>query len=114
MRYALTMLDRHRIDEIASEIVRVSSADGLERVVTKAAMDSEGQEALRITVVLKPETARTWTGDQALDLLVSIHRSLQAAGEERFPIVEYATEQELADEGEQVESTEDDDQPWPS
>jgi len=73
---------------------RVAEAN-LERIVTEPATDSEGKEALRIILVLKPGAAKILTGDQALDLLVGIQQKLQAEGEERFPIVEYATEQEL-------------------
>jgi hypothetical protein len=91
------MLDSQRITEIAGEVARKQVAEAnLERVVSEPATDSEGNEALRITLVLKPEAARKPTGDDALDLLVGIQQKLRAEGEERFPIVEYATEQELA------------------
>jgi hypothetical protein len=90
------MLDSRRVSEFTERAFRkhVPQAD-LERVVAEPATDSEGNEALRITLVLKPDSAGELTGDQALDLLVAIQQTLRAEGEERFPIVQYATEQEL-------------------
>jgi hypothetical protein len=38
-------------------------------------------------------------GRPILDTLVQIQDRLREAGEERFPIVEYATEEELAESG---------------
>lgn len=99
------MIDTMRISEIAGEVARTGVADSsLERIVTEPATDSQGNEALRIILVLKPDAAQKLTGDQALDLLVGIQRRLRDAGEERFPIVEYATEQELRVEDSQEES----------
>jgi hypothetical protein len=71
--------------------------------------DSEGNEALRITVVLKPEASGKFTGDQALDLLVDVQQALQGAGEQRLPIIEYATEGELDEEGDGEEGDSKDD-----
>lgn len=90
------MLDSAKITEIAVKVARTwVAAANLERVVTKPATDSEGKDALRITLVLTPEAARDMTGDEALDVLVGIQQGLWDAGEERLPIVEYATEEEL-------------------
>lgn len=96
------MLDTQKIVEIAGKVARnwVTEAN-LERTVAEPATDSQGNEALRITIVLKPEAAGTLTGDDALDLLVEIQRRLRVEGEERLPIVEYATEQELESESNQ-------------
>lgn len=93
------MLDAGRINEISERAVRahVGKSD-LERILTQPATDSEGNAALRITLVLKQAAVQAFTGEEALNLLVEIQQSLHAAGEERFPIVEYATEEELADE----------------
>lgn len=65
------------------------------RFLTEPTTDSEGKEALRITLVLTPAAAKTFTGDQAVDLILSIQSSLLKEGDERFPIIEYATEDEL-------------------
>jgi len=51
---------------------------------------------LRITIVIPQGAAARLKGDAVLDTLVDIQNRLRNAGEERFPIVEYATEEELA------------------
>jgi hypothetical protein len=94
------MLDAQKITRIARDVARTQVAGAsLKRIMTEPATDSEGKEALRIILVLKPQAARKLTGDQALDLLVGIQQKLEASGEERFPIVEYATERELVSQG---------------
>ena len=90
------MLHDTRISEIALEAARRGGANaGLERVMTEPTLDSEGKDAVRITLVLTPDAVQSLTGDEALDILVSIQQSLSREGEERFPIGEYATEGEL-------------------
>ena len=54
---------------------------------------------MRITIVIRPGAAAKIKGDAALDTLVQIQDRLRAAGEERFPIVEYATKEELEEGG---------------
>lgn len=67
----------------------------LSKVFSEPTIDSEGHEALHVTVVLKNNRSSEVTGDSALDTIVSIERELSKAGEERFPIVEFVTEDEL-------------------
>lgn len=90
------MLHDRDIAEIATRVAagKVSEA-GLERVITTPITDSEGHDALRITLVLKAQAASALTGDAALDLLVQLQQALRGKGEERLPIIEYATEDEL-------------------
>jgi hypothetical protein len=45
--------------------------------------------------VLAPDVAKKLKGDAVLDTLVEIQDRLRAAGEDRFPILEYGTEDEL-------------------
>ena len=70
-------------------------ANNVARVIVEPALDSEGEEALRVTVVLKRYRAKQLSGDAVLDTLVSIRRRSQEMGEQRMPLVQYATEQEL-------------------
>ena len=98
------MLDSHAIAKIVAGAAHqwISDAD-IERIVPESATDSEGNAALRIILVLRAGAAQKLTGDNALDLLVGVQKDLRDAGEERFPIVEYATEQEIAlDEGPEI------------
>jgi hypothetical protein len=72
---------------------------GVQRVFSEPASDSEGLEALRITIVLKRGSADKISGEKALNTLVGIERALREAGEDRFPIIEYVTEEELESSG---------------
>jgi|SRR4051794_36450415 hypothetical protein len=91
------MLEAQKITDIVTEVAaaKLSSAN-FERAESEEATDSEGHDALRIMIVLKPGVAERLNGDTVLDTLVQIQRRLAAAGEDRLPIVEYATEEELA------------------
>ena len=94
------MLDQKRIREIAQEVATANLASTtISSVSSSTAIDSEGHEALRITIVIKPGSAAKIDGDATLDTLVGIQERLRAEGEERFPIVEYATKQELRASG---------------
>lgn len=91
------MLDDLRITEVTRDVVQNQVAvPGLERVLTRPVIDSDGNDALRITLVWNPEAAEKLTGDNAVDLLVGIQERLEEEGEERFAIIEHATEEELA------------------
>jgi hypothetical protein len=57
--------------------------------------NSAGQDALQITIVLTPGSSAAISGDRAMKTLVTIRDELQKRGEERFPIVEYVTKDEL-------------------
>jgi hypothetical protein len=72
---------------------------GVQGVFSEPASDSEGIEALRITIVLKRGSADKISGNKALDTLVGIERALREAGEDRFPIIDYVTEEELESSG---------------
>ena len=62
-------------------------------------MDSDGDEVLHITIVLKRGSSDKISGDKALDTLVGIDRALREASEDRFPILDFVTEEELESVG---------------
>lgn len=96
------MLSTAKIDEIASQAaVRHLKREAVEKVSSRATTDSEGQDAVRIVITLKPDVARGLDGDAVLDTLVEINSKLSEAGEERTSIVEYAETGEAieADDG---------------
>lgn len=100
------MLDDKTITELAGNVARRVLAHGtVERILTQPTTDSVGDDALRITLVMEPDSVPRITGDEAGDLIAGIQQTLHEAGEERFPIIRYATEQELAmdDEDDDVE-----------
>ena len=68
-------------------------------IANTAITDSTGHDALQITIVLTPASTDEVTGERALRTLSEIRKRLQEAGEERLPIVHYATQEELAESG---------------
>jgi len=90
------MLKPIKISEIAGQAARTKlGANVVSEVLAEPATDSEGSEALRVTIVIKPGAAKTLKGDSVLDALLEIQDRLREAGEDRFAIVKYATQDEL-------------------
>jgi len=59
-------------------------------------IDIDGQEALQITIVMASNfPASGLEGRKVVDTMVKVHDRLQEWGEERFPFVNFATEDEL-------------------
>ena len=94
------MLDLEEVTKISSEIANANLPPrGVVRVESEPTVDSEGQDALRLIIVVAPEAADRISGDAVVDTLVQIHDRLRDAGDERFPIIEYTTEAELEEIG---------------
>jgi hypothetical protein len=95
------MLAPAKVNEIvkkaASAVLKRQA--GVQRVVSEPAVDSDGDEVLHITIVLKRGSADKISGDKALDTLVGIDRALREASEDRFPILDFVTEEELESVG---------------
>jgi len=90
------MLEPARISEIVGEVAKAHlTPKSVAGVFSEPATDSEGHEALRITIVIGRDATKRLKGDAVLDTLVDIQDRLREAGEERLPIVEYATREEL-------------------
>ncbi|MGY4304228.1 hypothetical protein ACVIJ6_001471 [Bradyrhizobium sp. USDA 4369] len=90
------MLDNLQIAKIAREVAaaNLSSSAAIADVTAASRVDSAGSDALRITIVLRPVVDAKIAGEAVLDTLVQIQERLQAAGEDRFPLLEYTTEDE--------------------
>jgi hypothetical protein len=94
----MSILTEDQIIDIATNVATANlSHSNVTGVLSEPTVDSEGHDALRITIVVTPESSAIIKGDQVLDTLVQIRKNLQTAGESRFPIVEFATPQELAE-----------------
>jgi hypothetical protein len=90
------MLDLSEINNIVRSVTaRNFGPKAVEMIDSQSTTDSEGQDALHISIALAPDVARELKGDAVLDTLVEIQDELRAAGEDRFPILEYGTEDEL-------------------
>jgi hypothetical protein len=96
----MSNLDQDSVRQIATRVATANlSIQNFTSVISSTAVDSQGQEALRIVIVIPPGAQSRIQGSTALNTLVEIQDSLRRAGEERFPIIEYATEKELAEGG---------------
>jgi hypothetical protein len=71
----------------------------LVRVNVEPSVDSQNRQALRITVVIAPEAAQKLKGGAVLDALVSLQSRLAEMRDDRVPLIEYATEAELQQDG---------------
>jgi hypothetical protein len=94
------MISPEKIVQVAGEVAAANlSSESIETVLSAPASDSEGRDAVRITIVLKPGVATRLKDDAVLDTLVEIRRRLDQLGEERLPLIEYATKEELEHSG---------------
>lgn len=96
--YTDHMLELSQVDEVVNKAVSAALKKhaGITHVISEPTSDSQGDEALHITIVLKSGSADKITGETALNALVSVDRALREAGDDRFPIIDYVTEDELA------------------
>lgn len=67
------------------------ASDSIVSVNNSPTVDSVGDPALRIRITVTPVSTAAISGDAALRTLHEVHRLLQEQGEDRFPIIEYAT-----------------------
>lgn len=94
------MLDERKVDDIAQTVASANlTSEAVARVMSKPFTDSEGEPSVRITIVLNPGFPDRIKGDDVLNTLVGIKRRLREAGEDRYPLIEYATEEELKESG---------------
>lgn len=90
------MLAMKKIAEIAENVAVAELKEAnVETVTSENWTNSKGQEAVKVTIVLKPGSVPKLEGDAVLDTLVKIRQRLENAGEDRLAIVEYATQAEL-------------------
>jgi hypothetical protein len=94
------MLSENKIRLIAKEVAAANLPRSVvQDILVELTADSQGRDALRITIVIKPDALERMTGDHTLDTLVEMQRRMREAGDDRFAIVEYATEEELQESG---------------
>lgn len=91
------MLQTKEVDEMAREVAQKHlAALGVQNVHSEPATDSEGNEALRITITIQSAERIAESGGAFLKTLSEISRRLESSGDLRFPIIDYITEQELS------------------
>jgi hypothetical protein len=90
------MLANSQIREIANEVAKAHlHRKNVTDVLAEPVIDSEGHEALKITIVIDGKALKKLKGGAVLDTLVGIQDHLREAGEERLPTIEYTTADEL-------------------
>lgn len=92
----LTIAEVNRVAEKAASTALRKV--GVSRVFSEPKIDSDGQAALDVTVVLKRGTLQDVTGADAAGTMVGISQALEKSGEERHAFVGFATEEELESE----------------
>jgi hypothetical protein len=94
------MLALPEIDRIVKEAASaVYGPHAISRVWSKPVADSYGDDALSVNIVFaRGQYEGTRRPGAALEALGSITSSLRDHGEERFPILSYATEEDLEQE----------------
>ncbi len=91
------MLEAGRINAIVGDAARKSlKARSVLDVLSSPSTDSEGRDALLITIVVTPTSAANLGGDAALNTVVLVQNELAKAGELRLPLIEFSTKKELA------------------
>ena len=85
------------VEREAIEVARRNfGASRVTRAIVEPAVDLDGDDAWRVTIILENDAAvDAIDGDAVLDNLVQIHERLRQKGDERLPIVSFATEEEL-------------------
>ena len=90
------MLDTDQISQIVTGAVEANTTpNSVRRVMAEPAAAFDGEDAVRITIVLTPEAVKQLAAGDPVDVLVRIWNGLRKAGDDRFPILDYATEAEL-------------------
>jgi len=91
------MLDYPEVSRIVEASAKAVLGDeNIVRALTEPGADSEGKDALRITIVVTLGAADQIKGADVMKMLLDIHNRLDSEKEERTPIIHYATEEELA------------------
>jgi hypothetical protein len=93
------MLEERDINRIVQHVVSatLSSTGTLQPVAdvqSTPTIDSQGEPALKITIVLTAGSTDSIQGKDILKTLDQLQERLEQAGEKRFPIVEFETEGE--------------------
>lgn len=94
------MMTDKEIEKLATEVAKeLLGPREVESVSSEPTIDSSGEEAIWLTIVIAEGALDRVSDDAVLDTLVGIQRRLDERGEVRFPIVGYATRSELSSVG---------------
>ena len=93
------MLEERDINRIVQQVASATlggtgNLSAVANVVSAPTVDSQGDPALKITIVLTAGSTESIHGKDVLKTFDQLQQRLQEAGEERFPIVEFETTDE--------------------
>jgi hypothetical protein len=98
-RRRVVMLELSEVDKIARKAAAKALKKGrVARVYSKPMIDSIGEEALDVTIVIKRGARAGVNGASALEAIYTIGRDLDLSGEERQAVITFVTEEELEEE----------------
>ena len=101
MLWTGAMLDTPALDALADRAARAHlGEENYVRSYTAPWVDSQGEEVVRVTMVIPLDAAWRIGGERAGDLLHELRQDLFNSGDDRVPTIEYTTEQDLVDEAE--------------
>ena len=90
------MIDDRDIEDIATAVAKANlGGEKVVSVTSEPAIDSEGEGAIKILIELKPGSVDSISGDDVTKTFAQIWDRMQRAGDDRFPMVQYATTDEL-------------------
>lgn len=93
------MAELLEIERIAREVVNANTVPGT--IVSIGAKDGvgwDGDPLIRLSVVITPEAQSNLLSGASVNILTGLSDALIAAGEDRFPMIDYTTTTELAEE----------------
>lgn len=92
------MLSIRKVSDLAHKVAADRLGSGqVEEVRAAPFLDSRGNDALKIVVIVAPGAVEDASGDTLLDILVDVQKRLHRQGDDRFAIVEYATRAEMTE-----------------
>lgn len=90
------MLEHPQIQKLMAQVAAgILPTKSLLEIRSEPVEDSEGQDALRITLVMAENAIDVLTAKQIVTLLTEVHDSLLREGDERFPLISYSTPADL-------------------
>jgi hypothetical protein len=87
-------MDKSHIELLAKNAATATLGSGsVSSVIMAPMIDSEGEEAMRLTIVMSPGFAVALDGSKVVETMALVHDSLERAGEKRFPFLDFAEAQ---------------------
>ena len=94
------MLDLLQIDAIADAVARAFlPPDAVIQAHSWPDSGEDGEEQLRVMLVIREKAINDINGENALNTISELQQRLLAQGENRFAVVEFASDLEIAADG---------------